>query len=53
MNASSNATVTRTVLTTRQIAGDFCVWLARAAATGVLIGVACAALVLLLAATGA
>jgi len=53
MNASPNATITRTVLTTRQIAWDFCGWLARAAVTGVLIGVACVALVLLLSVTGA
>ncbi len=51
MNASPDATITRTVLTARQIAWDFCIWLARAAATGVLIGVACAAVVLLLATT--
>jgi hypothetical protein len=41
------------VLTTRQIAWDFCIWLARAAVTGVLIGFACVALVLLLATTSA
>lgn len=52
MNASPDATITRTVLSARQIAWDFCIWLARAAATGVLIGVACAAVVLLLATTG-
>jgi hypothetical protein len=53
MNASPNATITRTVLTPRQIAWDFCIWLARAAVTGVLIGVACVAMVLLLARAGA
>lgn len=52
MNTSPDATITRTVLTARQIAWDFCIWLARAAATGVLIGVACAAVVLLLARAG-
>lgn len=53
MNASPNATITRTVLTHRQIARDFCIWLVHAAATGVLIGVACVAMVLLLATAGA
>jgi len=53
MNASPNATITRTVLTPRQIVWDFCIWLARAAVTGVLIGAACVALVLLLATAGA
>lgn len=53
MNASPNATVTRTVLTTRQVAWDFCILLARAAAAGVLIGLACAAVVALLATVGA
>ncbi|MCW5575895.1 MAG: hypothetical protein KIT13_07345 [Burkholderiales bacterium] len=52
MNASPNATITRTVPTTRQIARDFCIWLARAAATGMLIGIACAAVVTLLATAG-
>lgn len=53
LNASPNATVTRTVLTTRQVARDFCILLARAAAAGVLIGLAFAALVTLLAMAGA
>lgn len=53
MNASPNATITRTVLTTRQIAWDFCALFARAVMAGVLIGLACAAVVTLLAAAGA
>lgn len=53
MNASPNATITRTVLTTREIAWDFGIWIVRAVIAGVLIGLACAAVVALLAMAGA
>jgi len=53
MTPSPNATLTRTVFTHRQIAWDFFMLLARALMAGVLIGLACAAVVALLAATGA
>ena len=53
MNASPNATVTRTVLTTREIARDFGIWIARAVMAGVLIGLGFAAVVALLAAASA
>jgi|GEM_PF-2366190 len=53
MNPSPNATLTRTVLTHRQIAWDFCMLLARALMAGVLIGLACAAVVAFIATVSA
>ncbi len=53
MNPSPHATLTRTVFTNRQIAWDICMLLARALMAGVLIGLACAAVVALLALAGA
>ncbi len=53
MNPSPHATLTRTVLTNRQIAWDFCILFARAVIAGVLIGLVCVAAVALLAAGGA
>ena len=56
MSPSPHATLTRTVFTNRQIAWDFCILLARALMAGVLIGLACVAVVAvvaLLAVTGA